>query len=374
MFMNSIMKPSAIGLGLFLIFSAFSCNVQMDKTGTQTGTPVPDTVFTSLFMGECYGFTGGDGTYSVPLPDGRIVWIFGDTFIGGVNEDNTRQLQDPKFIRNSVVVQDGDSVRTLFQTIDGQKASFAIPRTDGKQESENDRWLWPGDGLIENGLLKIFYSEFTQQDTGMWGFRWEGTWIGSYSLPGLEELDLQKLYDRKDTPIHFGHAVFVDDTHTYVYGAGDIKNPYAARYPNGNVNGAWEFYTGGSWTNDITRAMPMDDIGISEQFSVFKLKNTCILLTQMGELGPDIYSFTSDTPYGPWDNKQLLYTIPLPDSAHNLITYNALAHPHLIRDHNLLVSYNTNSTELRDHYRDASIYRPRFVWVPLDRIDSTLNH
>ena len=29
-------------------------------------------------------WTGGDATYSVPLPDGRVLWMFGDSFIGTV--------------------------------------------------------------------------------------------------------------------------------------------------------------------------------------------------------------------------------------------------------------------------------------------------
>ena len=52
---------------------------------------VPEAYFTSLFIRDCCGFTGGDGTYSVLLPDGRTVWIFGDTFLGTVNPDLTRK-------------------------------------------------------------------------------------------------------------------------------------------------------------------------------------------------------------------------------------------------------------------------------------------
>jgi len=363
MYMKNRIKPARIGWMVLLILA--SCN-------SSNRDVEPGTYFNDLFMGNCHGFTGGDGTYSVLLPDGRTAWIFGDTFIGGVNEDNTRRSQDPMYIRNSVVLQDGDSVRTLYQIRDGRNASFAIPSFPGKQIPETERWLWPGDGFIENDLLKIFYSEFTQQDTGMWGFRWEGTWIGSYSLPDLEELELEKLYGRDHTPIHFGHAVHVDEHYTYVYGAGEEKYPYAARFLKGDVSRAWEFYDGSDWSNDIRQARPMEDINVSEQFSVFRLKDIYILLTQSGALGTDIFSYTSTTPYGPWSNAHLLYTTPLPDSAHNLFTYNALAHPQFIRNQKLLVSYNTNSTELADHFRDASIYRPRFIRVPLEKIDSTL--
>ncbi|MGM7445967.1 hypothetical protein ACPW7O_31915, partial [Streptomyces tunisiensis] len=30
-------------------------------------------------------WTGGDGTHSVPLPDGRLLWLFSDTFLGRVH-------------------------------------------------------------------------------------------------------------------------------------------------------------------------------------------------------------------------------------------------------------------------------------------------
>ena len=43
------------------------------------------TYFDSLFTMYGNGFTGGDGIYSVELPDGRNVWIIGDTFLGTVS-------------------------------------------------------------------------------------------------------------------------------------------------------------------------------------------------------------------------------------------------------------------------------------------------
>ena len=366
------MKKLAIAMIVTVLVPACRNNSQKDRQEIDLpGTRVARE-FNDLFMGELGGFTGGDGTYSVLLPNGSIAWIFGDTFIDGVNEDNTRQKQDPKFVRNTLVIQDGDSLRTLYSKIDGRNASFAIPAYPGKTINENERWFWPGDGFIEDGLLKIFFSEFTQQDTGMWDFQWEGTWIGAYSLENFEEIELHKLADGSRSQVHFGHAVHVSEKYTYVYGAGEGK-PHVAKYPSGDVKQAWEYFTGDSWSSEIEDARPMGNIPGSEQFSIFPLGDLYILLTQMGSLSAEICSFTSSTPYGPWENKQLLYTTPLPDSSHRLLTYNALAHPQFVEKGNLLVSYNTNSQVLGDHYRDASIYRPRFVWVPLALIDTTLN-
>jgi hypothetical protein len=222
----------------------------------------------------------------------------------------------------------------------------------------------------------LFFSEFAQVDTGMWGFEWRGTWIGSYTLPDLSEAGLVRLRDHSETDIHFGHAVYEDASHIYVYGAGNGQ-PHAARYRRGEVTGDWEYFDGTGWQEEITNAAPMttvsnagptEAINGSEQFSVFRLDDLFVLLTQLGSFSGDIVSFTSEAPTGPWENKTKLYTTPLPDSSDNLFTYNALAHPQFTEDGMLLISYNTNSHVLMDHFRDATLYRPRFVRIPLQWI------
>ncbi len=339
---------------------------------THADSAVVDTFFTGIFSQNCDGFTGGDGTYSVELPDGGTAWIFGDTFIGGLNPDNTREHQEPKFIRNSLILMQAGQVKTFYRTMNGQNASFQIhplvqePQTELTEDSV---WFWPGDGLVEDGKLKIFFSEFAQVDTGMWGFSWLGTWIASYPIPrfttgSLEAESLELLPFSRELDIHFGHAVLEEKAYTYVYGLGGGQ-PHAARYPSGNVHGSWEFFTGGGWSRAPADARPMAAFEGSEQFSVFKLKGLYVMITQMGGFSDEICSFTSVTPFGPWENRQLLYKTPLPAGNTSLITYNALAHPQFTSDGMLLVSYNMNSLRLEDHYLDAGIYRPRFIRVPV---------
>ena len=77
-----------ISIFAFIAVTAGSCTLKNTedpaKSGMTDSIAVPDTYFTNLFIRDCCGFTGGDGTYSVLLPDGRTVWIFGDTFLGTV--------------------------------------------------------------------------------------------------------------------------------------------------------------------------------------------------------------------------------------------------------------------------------------------------
>lgn len=60
-------------------------------------------------------WNGGDSTASVKLPDGRMVWLFSDTFVGSVNPDGSRPDFQP-MIHNSIVVQDD---ATLSETLTG---------------------------------------------------------------------------------------------------------------------------------------------------------------------------------------------------------------------------------------------------------------
>src|SRR5215470_17301090 len=68
-------------------------------------------------MWNAYGdqgghWTGGDTTDSIALPDGRIAWLFSDTFLGTVNPDHSRPQNTP-MVHNSIVVQQGSTLTTL---------------------------------------------------------------------------------------------------------------------------------------------------------------------------------------------------------------------------------------------------------------------
>ena len=360
-------------LSAFVLLALISCT-QFPGKKNLSGNDLKvtqDTFFTEMFNRDCCGYTGGDGTISILLPDGRIVWLFGDTFLGTVNPDHTRPKMTPIFIRNSVVIQDGDSVITLHQGSLEKPASFALPppeMTGGQRVSEDSVWFWPNNGFVEDNKLKLFLSGIMQADTGMWGFRWMGTWLASYSLPDITEEEIAPLSYSFENEIHYGIAILQEKGYTYVYGKKDDK-PHVARFKSGDVTGPWEFYTGDDWSSNPTESGPMSDIDVSEQFSVIKSKNKYVLISQTGAfLSPDIYSFTSDKPYTGWDQKTLLYTTPIPETNKNLFTYNAMAHPQFIKDGMLLISYNTNSFVLEDHFRDADIYRPRFIRVPMKLI------
>lgn len=287
-----------------------SCDLKHEMKGEVKDQKVyVDAYFTDLFARDCCGVTGSDGFYSVELPDKRTVWIFGDSFLGTVNDDGSRDKRSPVFIRNAMAIQDGDSLRSLYNVIDGWESSFVIPpdAVKGTVFSEDSLWYWPGDGFIENGELKVFMSGFYQADTGNWGFRWTSTNIATFSLPEVKLKKIDKFDYPGEVEVHWGHAVCDDDTdYNYIYGAGEgEKFPYVARAPKGDITADWEFFTGDEWVKDSKLAKPMVEINGSEQFSVIKINDKYVLFTQSGDfLESSLYSMTSDSPYKGWSNKR----------------------------------------------------------------------
>ena len=233
---------------------------------------------------------------------------------------------------------------------------------------ESAAWFWPGDGMIEEGKLKVYLSRFTQSKSGMWNFQWHSTWLATYSLPEIKEESVIEIPYGQAKQVHYGHALLEEPDYTYVYGAHEGR-PHAARYQAGNVTNPWEFFTGEKWTGDPAQSGPMGDMYASEQFTVLKIQDKYIYVTQLDSFSRDICSFVAETPYGPWKDKSLLYSTPIPGEDENLITYNAILHPQFMDDERILLSYNMNSFVLEDHFSNADIYRPRFVWVPLKLID-----
>ena len=369
--MNLQKLPGIIIIAVLLI-QLSSCDFKSGekKSGASELKAKPDTEFTDFFARNCCGMTGADGTYSVLLPDGRTAWIFGDTFLGTVNDDLSREKRHPVFIRNTVAIQDGDSLTTYHGEFEGTETSLVVPEGApvGGPFSEDSLWYWPGDGFIENGKLKIFLSLFYQADTGNWGFRWKGTHMATFNIEPFRLEKVEIFNYPSETEIHWGHAVCDEaEDFNYIYGLGAGK-PYVARVPKGDVMKPWEFFTGEGWSPEPNNAKPMVDFMGSEQFSVFKYKDEYAYVSQGGGFAGNVYSFISDNPYKGWKNKKELFIAQPPVADTNLFVYNAVAHPQFMKDNQVLVSYNVNSFELSDLFNDARKYRPIFYRVPVEMI------
>ncbi|MFI7545064.1 fibronectin type III domain-containing protein [Actinoplanes sp. NPDC049599] len=307
-------------------------------------------------------WTGGDTTVSVALPDGRIAWLFSDTFLGTVNADHSRPADTP-MIHNSIVVQQGNTLKTLTGGTAAHPESLVGPAL--ADAPAGDLGYWAYDGTVEGNKLRVLYNHFTSSGSGALAYRQTGTWLGTFSLP---DLTLDSLVDlHVGATVAWGAGILEDGGYTYMYGVeggAGVKYLHIARAATGTVSGGWTYWTGSSWsTSEAASARVMSGV---DGLSVDKINGSYVLISQDadGFFSSDIVAYFGEKPTGPFSDKASLYTAPETAVSGNII-YGAHLHPELGAPGKLVVSYNVNTLLPQGNTDDARIYRPRFIVVTL---------
>lgn len=360
------MKIKSIFEVFSIVFLAF-CSL---KSSAQNSVRVRvDTDFVKqMFPAQKDILTGGDGCISIDMGKGKSVYFWGDSFLGEVI-NNKRDKSTPLIFGNVFTTLENGVVKTYHGgTKEAPTSVIVSPPVDGHKTM-----LWPQHGFVKNNILHQTYAKIITFGSGTWDFRWDSTVYCRISLPDFKEIDRQTVPAFGD--IHYGFAFIEINGYQYFYGSKVVDNVsklYVGRAKLANDKlGNYEFFDGTKFQADAAKATPLEgmDVNLSEQFSVFEYKGKYILITQERGIGTnDIYSFVSDSPTGKWKNKKKIYTTPEPIENKAVFSYNAMAHPQYIKNGELLISYCVNGHKVEDLYEDASIYRPRFIWVNMKDI------
>ncbi|NNN22607.1 MAG: hypothetical protein HKL80_11480 [Acidimicrobiales bacterium] len=76
--------------------------------GLQTSVQYNQETYGNSNVGN--NWTSGDGSYSIELPSGEIVWLYSDSYFGTVNQDHTGNgMGTLQYVHNQVVVQDSST-------------------------------------------------------------------------------------------------------------------------------------------------------------------------------------------------------------------------------------------------------------------------
>ncbi|GAB3320113.1 hypothetical protein GCM10027299_13440 [Larkinella ripae] len=370
------MKNSVYLLIVLLLVGSSSCQPELSSSFIQDTTsgarltalaPVAqvDAQYNNFFT-RYAAWNGGDGVYSILLPDGRIVWTFGDTFLGLVKPDRTRLPNQNVMVRNSVMVQTGetfDGFKTMNQGANTTNAGQAC-FIHAKQQAGND-WYWPLDATVYDRKLQVVLSHIQKTGSGSWDFKNASVDIAICSSTGAIEKIIANKYLGE---LGYGGALCeAADGYTYLYGIkhGTLTTDVVvARAPKGDLTAVWQYWNGSQWGSQPSPFSIYKDA--SDQFSVFRNGSKYYLFTQEIIFGRRLFLSESSSPVGPWTNKRLLYTVPAEHSTGKVFTYNALVHPELSKNGDLMISYCVNATNFADNFNtpgSADRYRPYFIRV-----------
>ncbi|MEK2474971.1 DUF4185 domain-containing protein [Streptomyces noursei] len=373
-----------------------------------TTDPATTTAFARYGDDDSRGddWTGGDGTHSVRLPDGRTLWLFSDTFLDRVHPPpnpqgapyrwRTTDAGGTPFLRhNSLVLMNssGTPERTLTGGTPAAPGPF-FPDPPG------GGWRWPVHATVEprapgspDRVVRVLLWNRVP-GTGAWIFGVpRGTEVATLSLPDLRLESLTPVADRSAVAdpgrvVLYGTALVRDGAWNYAFGGDDppsspADSGYLARVPVGRLadRAAWRFWDGAHWQRDAGRAAPVlrggGRRGVGSAFTVVRAAGgTWVLLTMDTAGGAGLRTITgywACSPQGPWHGPTGRITPPRPagpDPDH-IAVYNPQAHPEFTTDAGLLLSYDVNwlgppgAPADPVVNGDVELYRPRFLRVRL---------
>lgn len=304
------------------------------------------------------GWTGADGTYSIPMSAGSTLWGFSDTFFGEVSAG--AHIAPFAFVHNSLVSQSEDGLKFWRAPV------FEPPDGVG--------WFWLLDGVARSAdEAEILLGQFRATgDQGAFGFAQCGLWWARFRLPKsgdrVKVLDYKRLpffWQDSDTNVTFGSSLMTVGPWCYIYGVhqrGLVRSSVLARAPRATMAqpSTWRFFDGKGWNRDRRSVSPLFD-DASVEYSVHAGKDRFVYVgcAQNGMSGR-IVARSAPSPAGPWSEE--LPVAEAPEHKGDVFCYNAKAHPELTRNGKVLVSYNVNTTDLEKAVSQADIYRPRFIW------------
>jgi hypothetical protein len=339
--------------------------------------PLPatiDSTFDAYVTQNGPGWTGADGTFSLPLPDGTNLFMWSDSFIGTVNP-STR-------LRKGDLITGHNSLTILNQATGSWTTVGYPPKTTSYfAPSSKSDWYWVGDGFItqpakDTYQVKIMLLEWTGD------FKLVGHSVATLSWPSLSIASITPIAGL-NTNLEWGTKILPIGKYFYLYGlkdpGTDTKTPYVARMSSINdlTNAAkWQFWNAiqDKWMAGESNATALTGVAaITPEYSVDEMSyngSNFYLMTGINPLSPPyplwdaVTTWYSCSPQGPWSNETTVYTAPEAGAngckVGTLVTYNAKAHGEFTDSSGILISYNVNANTGSDLVC-ANDYMPRFV-------------
>ncbi len=321
--------------------------------------------FRLMTAGRTDGWLAADLPASVDLRDGRVLWLFGDTWIGARRADGGI-APGARFWHNSALVQTGACVDFVNA---GGTGWLTIAGSD-------DFW-WPSGGYVPGGdrgqVVDVFVTRMRRTGPGVFDFVVVGADVVELRRADLAFIGVRALpyQDRLWTS-----SVVADGRWLYLFGRGYAPGPstYLARVRAGDVHARWQFWDGRRFGRDPAGAKPVLTYGPFNNPSMARLRDgRWLAIAKDREFdGAAVIGWTARRPQGPWRATGPLVAAPT-SGRPGEFTYLAVPHATITVPHaRLLVSWNVNTRDANvDSLSDPVVadYGPRFevITVPRDR-------
>jgi hypothetical protein len=338
----------------------------------------------NLEQGKAMGWLGADAAYSIPLADGRDVWIFGDTLYGDkrvVHGDN------PQMVRNSIGISTCDSdgrwnlTYVIRKDADGRPHDFFHARLP-------NTWYWALDGFVAGRdiwvtLLCVRNAPSAQSQAK--GFETCGTDLARIHAPGSDpqrwKIDYFPLVpDGTHAYPSATTVVYGKDAYLFALEESGARPLLATRIPLSGLNDPakhLEYLSAdGAWKSGFTPQSAMEVMKHgSPELSIRYHPELHRWLAVM--FSPDAFSSkillrTAPSLTGPWTEGQVIYQVPEMQPANpgydkDTFCYAAKEHPEFERG-DLVFTYVCNTFAVPKLASNKSIYYPQVVRMAVPQL------
>jgi hypothetical protein len=327
---------------------------------------------------------GADAAYSIPLLDGRSIWIFGDTLYG---DRRTVQGSEPRMVRNSIGVSTCDDRG-------GWKVDYVIRRGGQGQPDDffpaqhKDTWYWALDGFFYKSNLWVTLlclRNSPKTTAAALGFETCGTDLAKVS--GLET-DPQRWTIEYFPLVPDGvHAypsatAVVDGEYVYIFALleADSRPMLLTRISLEGFDAPAEHLQylskNGNWKPGLTPAdakhvMKHGNTEMTVRYHP-QLKKWVAILNYPKLFSDKVIARTAPQLAGPWSEGKVIYRIPdmqkgNPGYDKDTFCYAAKEHPEFGQPGSILITYACNTMNVQKLTSDPGIYFPKVVRIPFPK-------
>ncbi|MCD6384679.1 DUF4185 domain-containing protein [Candidatus Sumerlaeota bacterium] len=341
-----------------------------------------------LFAPRSSGYIGADAALSIPLSDGRILWVFGDTLIGTQKHGKRKVTAMP---RNTIAIQSPgparpENIEWFLTNRKGEPADFfTLPA------EEHNRWFWPGTGICINGELFLFgYGvTYAKRECEALSFRVLNSWVMRVRDTSRHPYDWQIEpipIPRPLDNVWFCSSCLLESPFLYLLGvmflpglpSFKITSAVLARVRVEELFKKEHTYTFEYWCNadksqywssDAYHLATLYQPGVTECSIFYDAPRERYLATTYNPRNAEFYITTAPSLTGPWSPPALIFREQNAKPVHAHLFYTLRMHPHLrANEDEMILTYVVNTRSISDLLEKCDVYYPRFLRIDLTRL------
>lgn len=333
-----------------------------------------------LQLGQTNGWLGADAAYSIPLHDGRDVWIFGDTLYGKKRVINNKV---PQMVRNSLGISTCKDGRWHLHYVI-RKSAKGVPQSFFAPQHPHS-WYWALDGFTAHHTLWVtllcVHNEKNDKSNAL-GFGFCGTDLARISHLGPNPQKWTIHYFPlvpNGTGAYPSATALVHGKYAYIFAQWDkgTRPLLVTRIPLSglsNPQANLQYLTkSGHWEPgfDPANAKPIMKHGISELSIRYHpaLKKWLAVMFSPRGFSSKIILRSAPSFLGPWSPGQIIYHVPEmqpsnPGYSKSTFCYAGKEHPEFEHG-DLVFTYACNTMDVPRLATDLNIYFPKVVRMPM---------